>query len=80
MIKKLELTNSHHLLWDRMTDERAVLEAHEARALASMLQELGGRLNEPWQFDRAIRAFWINIPDEPTTDATTSTTDARSGT
>ena len=65
MTKKLDLSNSHHLLWDRMSDERAVLEASEARALAAMLQELGGRLNEPWQFDRVHRVFWMTVPDNP---------------
>ena len=82
MIKRLELSNSHHLLWDRMNDERAVLEAQEARALAAMLQELGGRLAEPWQFDRALRVFWMNVPEEPITDNATTdpaATDARSG-
>ena len=65
MTKRLELSNSHHLLWDKLLDDRAVAEAREARALAAMLQELGGQLNEPWQFDRVHRVFWMNIPDNP---------------
>ena len=69
MIKTLQLSESQHLLWDRLCDDRAVLEAREARILASMLQELGGKLNEPWQFERTARVFWMNIPDAvPTED------------
>lgn len=73
MIKTLELTDSHHLLLDRLADDRAVLESREARALASMLRELGGKLNDPWQFDKAHRVFYMNVPDS---DATATPTDA----
>lgn len=48
-----------------MMDERALLDAREARALAAMLAELGGGLDAPWQFDRRNRTFWMNAPDEP---------------
>lgn len=63
MIQKLQLSESQHLLWDRLCDERAVIDAREARILASMLQELGGNIREPWQFDRVNRVFWKNDPD-----------------
>ena len=65
MIQRLELSPVQSALWDRMCDDRALLEAREARTLAAMLQELGGRMAEPWSFDRATRTFWMNGPDNP---------------
>jgi len=59
-MKTLELSESQHLLWDRLCDERAVLEAREARALANMLHERGGSIKDPWQFDRVARVFWLS--------------------
>lgn len=73
MTKTLELSDSHHLLLDRLADDRAILDAKEARALASMLRERGGALNEPWQFDRQHRVFYMNVP-EP--DATATPTES----
>ena len=63
MIKRLQLSESQHLLWDRLCDDRAILEVREGRTLAAMLQELGGTIGEPWQFDRVNRVFWKNEPD-----------------
>lgn len=73
MTKTLNLSDSQHLGWDKFSDERAALEAREARFLAACLRELGGKLNEPWQFDRAHRVFYMNVPDS---DATATPTDA----
>ncbi len=77
MVQRLELSPVQSALWDRLSDDRALLEAREARTLAAMLQELGGRMNEPWQFDRATRVFWMNVPDNPLeSDAVTANADA----
>lgn len=65
MIKKLQLTDSQHEGYGRYLDDRATLSNREKRFLQACLVELGGRMNEPWQFDEQSEAFWINIPDEP---------------
>lgn len=69
MIKKLELSGSQHQAWDKYADERVITEARlaasEKRFLMDCLQELGGKLNEPWQFDAASRTFWMEAKEEP---------------
>lgn len=72
-MKTLNLSDSQHLGWDKFSDERAVLEAKEARFLASCLRELGGKLTDPWQFDRVHRVFWM--PDPPQDDAAATPTE-----
>lgn len=64
MIRKLDLTESQHLGFDKYADERAMLEAREARFLAACLRELGGKIEDPWRFDRVTRVFYVNVPDE----------------
>ena len=64
MIKRMELSASQHQGWDLLADERAKCSAREKRFLLDCLQELGGRVNEPWQFDETTRTFWINITDD----------------
>lgn len=73
-LKVLELSESHHLLWDRLMEDRAVQIHREEYALKTFLKELGGRLDQPWQFDREHRKFWLN--DEPTEDHHEGTTTA----
>ncbi len=73
----LHLTDSQHLGWDKFSDERAVLEAREARFLASCLQELGGALTDAWQFDRVKRVFWK--PNDATTGAVIPTANPAHG-
>lgn len=69
-IKRLQLTDSQHEGWSRFQDDKVVAASREKRFLAACLVELGGRLNEPWQFDEASETFWINIPDkEPNADS-----------
>ena len=70
MIKRLELSASQHQGLDMLLDERAKQADREKRFLKDCLLELGGRLNEPWQFDEATKTFWIHIPDDtdPRTD------------
>ena len=72
MTKRIELTDTHHLLLDRLQEDRAVLDMREARAIASMLRELGGKLDEPWQFDKVHRVFWMNTPDAEPSASTES--------
>ena len=59
------MTDAQHLGFDRYCDDRAILEAREARFLAACLTELGGNINDPWRFDRASRTFYREVPDEP---------------
>jgi len=66
MLKKLELSASQHQGWDSLLDGRAVVESREKRFLKDCLLELGGALNQPWQFDEATRQFWMNVPDDET--------------
>lgn len=73
-VKTIELTESQHLGWDKFSDDRAVLEAREARYLAACLRELGGKLSDPWQWDRTHRVFYLNTPDA-TADPTNARTD-----
>jgi hypothetical protein len=56
VIRRLELTMTQQLLWDR-------LETEQVHTLRLILTELGGKLSEPWQFDRANRVFWMNEPE-----------------
>ena len=64
MIKRVELSASQHQGLDMLLDERAKQSDREKRFLKDCLLELGGRLNEPWQFDEATKTFWIQIPDD----------------
>ena len=77
-IKRLNLSGSQHQAWDRLSDERAMqmakLDAQEKRFLFDCLLELGGRPNEPWQFEPLTRTFWINIPDDNAPTAHEGTT------
>lgn len=57
-MRRLELSLTQQLLWDRIENE-------EVQTLRLILTELGGKLSEGWQFDRAHRVFWMNEPVEP---------------
>lgn len=67
MLKKLELSGSQHQGWDRFLDDRAVAEAREKRFLSDCLLELGGKMNEPWQFDATTRTFWMEVKEDDAT-------------
>ena len=67
MIKRMELSASQHQGFDGLLDERAKHADREKRFLKDCLIELGGRLNEPWQFDEATKTFWINITNDTNT-------------
>ncbi len=72
MIERLELSNSHHLLWDRIMDDRALQNGRESRILASFLKELGGQLNGGWLWDGESRVFYRTVNDGATTDSGTA--------
>ncbi len=77
MIQRLELLPTHQMLLDRIAEERTRLDSVEAKAIRSMLTEVGGRLDQPWQFNRDLRLFWMDVPDtEHQIDATTANADA----
>ena len=60
MLKRLELSASQHQGWDFFSDEKAKAAAREKRFLTDCLLELGGKLNEPWQFDEPTRTFYYD--------------------
>ena len=68
MLKKLELSGSQHQAWDKYCDDRIVAEARlvaaEKRFLSDCLQELGGKLTEPWQFHEPSRTFYLEVKEE----------------
>lgn len=71
-MKTLSLTESQHLGLDKYADDRAVVDSREARFLAACLQELGGKINEPWQFDKVHRVFYLNVPESKENESTTA--------
>ncbi len=71
VIEKLEISESHHLLWDRVMDDRAIQNGRESRILANFLKELGGTLTGGWSWDGESRVFY-RVTHEPTTDTRTA--------
>lgn len=63
MIKRLELTESQYIGYDKLCDERAAFDNRMLRFRQACLVELGGRLNEDWRFDEIGRFFWLNLPE-----------------
>lgn len=55
MIKRLSMTTSQQIGYDAICEK-------EARFLMACLHELGGSLNDPWQFDKVTRTFWMEAP------------------
>lgn len=54
------LSESQSLALDLYEAEIARLSAWKLRFLKHALQELGGKLTEPWQFDDVNRVFFLN--------------------
>ncbi len=71
MMESKELSESQHLLWDRVLDDRAIQAGRESRILANFLRELGGQLNGGWSWDGESRVFY-RVTHEPTTDTRTA--------
>lgn len=71
MIEQKPLTESQHIHWDRVMDDRALQAGREARILAAMLKELGGdpRDKNMWRFDEDSRTFYRMVADGSTTDS-----------
>lgn len=64
MRKTLSLTDAQHLGLDQFVDARTLLDAREGRFIASCLLDLGGSFQQPWQYDKIARAFWMDSPDD----------------
>ena len=67
-MKVLNLTDAHHIALDQFAESKATIEAREARFLAAAFVDLGGKLNEPWRYDKNARCFFLVEPETPKPD------------